>query len=256
MSLRLEGAVVRFGDRSALDGVSLEPAAGAMTAILGPNGAGKSTLLRALAGLLPLSAGRLTLDGSEVSTLPRRELARAVTWLPQHADVPFPFPVEQVVMMGRYAHLRRWEAEGERERSAVESALTQVDAADLRGRPFTELSGGEQKRVLLARTLATEAPVLLLDEPIADLDVRHALEFLAMLRRLGRTVLLAIHDLNLAMRTCDRFVLLDRGRVVAHGSAPEVLTPERVSEVFGVEARRTADGTGLIVEPRAPGRSS
>ena len=238
MKLAMEDGSVELGGRSVLRDVTLSFEEGAVTGILGPNGAGKSTLLRALTGLVPLAAGRVKIDWRDLSALSRREVARRVGYLPQSTEVPFSLPIEDVVMMGRYAHVKRFGSEGPEDRRAVDAALSAVDADSLKGRPVNELSGGERQRVLLARTLATEASVLLLDEPTANLDIRHCLDLLDILRGQaadGRTIAVAIHDLNLAQQFCDRLLLVHDGRLVAEGTTNEVLLPGLMRKVFEVE---------------------
>lgn len=253
MSLRAENVSVSLGGVRVLHGVSLSFEQGTFTAVLGPNGAGKSTLLKTLVGLREPEEGQVVLGDREVRGIPRRELARSVSFLPQASEVPFPFPVEEVVLMGRYARLSRFRPEGAADRAAVARALESVDGTELRGRPVNELSGGEHQRVLLARTLATEAPTLLLDEPIANLDIRHSLELLDTLKGEssgGRTVVIALHDVNLASRYADRFVLLHRGRLLAEGGRDAVLTPERLREAFEVETRREGEAFVFFRRPK------
>lgn len=249
-----DGVTVELGGRRVLHGIDHVFEPGSFTAILGPNGAGKSTLLRTLAGLLPPTRGAVLLGSRDLRAMSRREIARALGYLPQGAEMPFPFPVEDVVLMGRYAHLGRFQLESEEDRRIADRALAAVDGADLRGRPVNELSGGEHQRVLLARTLATGAPILLLDEPVANLDIRHSLEFLDLLKgrtRAGDTVILALHDVNLAYRYADRFLLLREGRLLDHGPAERVLRPILLREAFGVEARRAGD-TFVFYKARSP----
>ena len=250
MDLRIEDGGVSLGGREVLHDVSLRLAPGRLTAILGPNGAGKSTLIRALAGVLPLDRGSVWVGDQHACSFSRRENARWVGYLPQQAEVPFPFPVEEVVLMGRYPYLERFRPEGLEDRAAVARALRIADADSLRGRPVTELSGGERQRVLLARTLAAETPCLLLDEPVASLDIGHSLDLLEILRRLadeGRTIALALHDLNLAYQHCSHFVLLSEGRLVAEGPAESVFRPELLRETFAVEPRFVVEnGTRLV----------
>lgn len=246
MRLSIEGARVELGGRTALKSASADFHPGALTGVIGPNGAGKTTLLRALAGLLPLAAGSVSLDGAPVGTLDRRETARRVGYLAQSHGPAFPFRVEEAVAMGRYPHQGRLAPETAADREAVDAALRDADADGLRERLVTELSGGELQRVLIARTLAARTPVLLLDEPFASLDVRHSLDVLRILRaqaREGRAVVVSAHDLNLAQRFCDVLLLLHEGEILAHGEARSVLRPALIERAFQVRVRvLRADG--------------
>lgn len=229
--------------RPAVDGVSLEVPAGACTALLGPNGSGKSTLLRLLLGTLSPALGAVSFEGRPVSAWPRAEMARRVGVVPQGEEINFPITVGEMVMMGRYPHLGRWRREGEADRRAVEAALERCDILELAERPISTLSGGERQRALVARALAQEPGVLVLDEPTAALDVKHEMAIFELLRDLGRggvTVLLVTHSLNLASRFADRLVLLSRGRVAARGAPAEVIDQRRIEEVYGWPVRVTA----------------
>jgi iron complex transport system ATP-binding protein len=230
-----------YGRRMVLRDFHLAAEPGTLTALLGPNGAGKSTALRALARLLRPAAGSVTLDGEDVWRLPRRSFVRQVAFVSQTAEADWPVTVEQLVLLGRAPH-RGWllpYSAGDRE--ALLQALRQVDLEAFRARPLNSLSGGERRRAVVARALAQEARVLLLDEPGAHLDLRHHLELFGLLRRLAReggvAVVLSLHDLNLASLFADRAVLLREGRIVAQGPCPEVLTPELIRRAFGVEVQ-------------------
>ena len=254
MSLRAEGVGFSIGGRWLVREATLAVAPGQLVALVGPNGSGKSTLLRLLAGVWTPSAGAVTLDGRAVGRLPRREVARAVTLVPQDTHIAFPFSVRELVAMGRHAHRGRFEREGAADREAIARGLARADVAALADRDATTLSGGERQRVLIARSLATDARHLLLDEPTASLDVAHALDVLALCRRLadeGHALAVALHDLNLARRFATDAALLRDGAVVASGPAAEVLTPAAVGTVFGVEVSvaRTgeADTDGVYV---------
>lgn len=240
MRLKAENARVELGGRDVLKGVSASFPPGALTGVIGPNGAGKTTLLRALASLVPLKSGRVSLDGEPIDAFERKETARRVGYLAQKHEPAFPFRADETVMMGRYPHQGRLAPETDADREAVDAALRDVDAADLAGRAINELSGGEMKRVLIARTLAAQTPVLLLDEPFANLDVRHCLDILAILRAQaseGRTVVVSVHDLNLAHRFCDELLLLHQGEVLVSGNPRSVLRPEFIEQAFGVRAQ-------------------
>jgi iron complex transport system ATP-binding protein len=234
--LSVRGLSVRRGDREVLADVSLDAPRGRVTAILGPNGAGKTSLLQAVAGLLP-SRGKICVDGADASAMDRRERARALAYVPQRSALDAPLAVEAVVAHGRYAHNPR-AALTAADRRAVADAMEATDVTELARRPYTELSGGEQRRVLLARALATGAPVVLLDEPTTSLDIAHALALHAVLARLatdGACVVAVLHDLVEAAAHTDRAVVLDGGRVAAAGDTATVLSPDAVSRVWGVE---------------------
>ena len=239
-ALELRDAAVRLGGAEILRGVTLAFPPACVTGLAGPNGAGKSTLLRAVCGLVPLASGQALLDGRPVSALPRRRLAAAVHLLPQNVQLNSPFTVREVVGMGRHPHLGRFSAPGPRDREVVERAMEQTGVTGLALRPVTELSGGERQRALLARSLATEAPVLLLDEPTANLDILHQLEVMELLKGFaaqGKTVVAVLHDLNQVRKHCGHAALLGRGCVAAVGLPSEALSVENVETVFGVSAR-------------------
>jgi iron complex transport system ATP-binding protein len=237
-ALRTEGLSVP--GRLAPATLSLQP--GTLAALVGPNGAGKSTLLSALAGLLP-AQGRAFLGPDALHALDAPERARRLAWVGQEARFDFAFTVREVVAQGRFA----WGDDGR----GIDEALAAFDLRALGSRPVTQLSGGERHRVTLARALATGAKVQLWDEPVAQLDVRHALEVLALARKLageGSTLLVSLHDLPLALRF-DQVLVLDRGTLVAQGRPQEVLTAALIREVFGV---RAVTGPELLLELETP----
>lgn len=212
-----------------LEDLSVDLGPGELVALVGPNGAGKSTLIQALAGLLP-ARGAILWDGQPLSHIPAAERGRRLAWVGQEAQFEFAFPVREVVAQGRYA----WGDDP----AGVAEALAELDLGFLADRPVTRLSGGERHRVALARALATRAPIQLWDEPVAQLDVRHALEVMRLARRLtvaGGTVVVSLHDLRAAYRF-DRVLVLDRGHLVGNGRPHEVLTAELIRQVFRVEA--------------------
>ena len=234
--LELRGLRVRLGDRWALDGVDWSVSSGELAAVIGPNGAGKTTLLRALLGSVR-SEGTILLNGSPLAALGRLERARRVAWVPQSSRLSLPLPVWRVVAQGRHMHAGAFGRLRAADHRSVEGALAEVDALHLLDRPYHELSGGEQRRVLIARALATEAPVLLLDEPTASLDIEHALLVLELARRLcreGRLAVVVLHELEHALRYASSCLLLDHGKVVASGRPDRVLTQRHVREVYHV----------------------
>lgn len=221
---------------------SFEP--GTVTALLGPNGAGKSTLLRALAGLLPVTCGRIRLDDAELGDLSVRERARLVAMVPQHPALDFHFSAREVVMMGRHPHIGRFGTESARDHAAVDVALATTCTEELVDRDTATLSGGERQLVFIAKAIAQDTPVVLLDEPISALDVAHQLQVLQLMRALadeGRTVVAALHDLDLAARIADQAYVVGKGHVQAQGTPAEVLTPTLMRQVFGVDAHIGTD---------------
>ncbi|HJM26411.1 MAG: ABC transporter ATP-binding protein [Acidimicrobiales bacterium] len=240
-----------------LRGVDLDVPSGGWVTVVGPNGAGKSTLLRAVAGSLT-PGGEVLLDSRPVRSLSRRETARLVALVPQEPVIPPGMRVLDYVLLGRTAHLGFFEAEGMGDVEMAVSALHDLDAGHLAGRTVDTLSGGERQRVVIARALAQESPVLLLDEPTTALDIGHQQEVLDLVDGLrserNLTVLATMHDLTLAGQYADRLVMLDGGLVAASGPAAEVLTGEAVSRHYGVRVRVIDDEVGPIVVPvrRAP----
>ena len=241
--------------RAALNGVTLDVAAGSLTAVLGPNGSGKSTLLRALLGTTPIESGSASFGGRPVAEWERAAMARAIGVVSQDEATPFPLSVRDLVGMGRYPHLGPWRREGAADVHAIERALARCDVLDLAERPLATLSGGERQRARVARALAQEPCALVLDEPTVALDVRHEMEIFELLRELratGVTILLVTHHLNLAARYADRVVMLSDGQVAGDGPPAAVLTESRVSDVYGWPVDVVSHSTGAPqVVPRA-----
>jgi iron complex transport system ATP-binding protein len=237
--IRLDGVTVLYRDRAALHDVGLAIDAGERVAVIGPNGAGKSTLLRVVAGLLRPAAGSVELGGSPIGRLDRLAVARRLAVVPQLPTLPFATTVEEVVALGRLPHEHPVRGMRPGDRAAVAAAIDRVGVGHLLGRDARELSLGERQLVLLAMAVAQAAPVLVLDEPTVHLDLRHQVEVMELVADLnardGTTILAVLHDLGLAAHFFPRLVLLDRGRIVADGSPAEVLTPDRIREVFGVD---------------------
>jgi iron complex transport system ATP-binding protein len=243
--------VERVG-RWILKEVSLDVREGSVLAVVGPNGSGKSTLLRALAGLWRVHEGSVLLSGRSLDTLRRAEVAREITYVPQESQFEFDFTVREIVLMGRYAHRGRFDRETSEDHKAADDALRRADVAHLAERSVLRLSGGEKQRVLIARSLATRARILLLDEPTANLDVDHSLDVLALCRSLaddGHAVAIATHDLNSVYRFADHVALMESGKLISLGPPAEVLTPDNLKRTFKVESEALAgsDGTPVLL---------
>jgi iron complex transport system ATP-binding protein len=258
MILEARAATVRYrrGAPLALDRVTCQVGGSELVAIVGPNGSGKTTLVRALLGLLPLERGAVLVDGRPVGAWSRAALARAVGVVGQQEETVFRLTVAETVMLGRYAHLGPLESPRDVDRAAVQAALRRCDILELADRPIDSLSGGEWKRVRVARALAQEPRALVLDEPTASLDIRHEMELFELIRQLvdgGLAGLVITHHLNLAGRFADRIVLLDRGIVVAEGKPTAVMQRETLSRVFEWPLAVTAwsDGSPQVVPLRA-----
>jgi iron complex transport system ATP-binding protein len=244
-------------ERLALDDVSCEIAPGRLLAVVGPNGSGKSTLLRALLGLLELEDGEVMLKGRPIGAWRRQDIATLIGVVSQREEILFPLRVEETVLLARYARLGPLAPVGAADRAAVRNALERCDAWSLRDRHTHTLSGGEWQRVRVARALAQEPEALLLDEPTVALDVRHEMEVFELVRELangGLAALVVTHHLNLAARYADAMILLDQGRLVAHGAPTEVLRADVLSAVFGwpVAVAPWRDGSPQLV-PLRPG---
>jgi iron complex transport system ATP-binding protein len=245
---------VTLGGACVVDDVSLDVADGEWVTLIGPNGAGKSTLLRALAGLVGYE-GTIELAGDDARSLRRRELSRRLAFVPQSPLLPPVLSVREYVLLGRTPHVGVFGAESARDLEATDRALELLELTEFAPRQLGTLSGGEQQRAVLARALAQEAPLLLLDEPTSSLDIgrqQQALELVADLReRVGLTVLSAMHDLTLATQYADRLLLLSGGSLVAGGPPGEILTEELISTHYRADVRVFDDGAGPIaVAPR------
>ena len=245
MTISASGLRLDLGGRTILDRVELAIPAGRITAVVGPNGAGKSTLLRAFAGLATPAAGTITLDSRSLATIDRNTLARTVAYLPQERAVHWPLAVRAVVALGRLPY--RDNGAGD---AAIGAALAAMDITYLADRPILELSGGERARVLVARAIAQQAPILIADEPTAGLDPSHALALFELFTRLageGQTIIIALHDLSLAARFAHHVVLIAGGGVAAAGRAADVLTPRHLQPAFGVTMLcTTVDGLPIV----------
>ena len=241
MTLRAERVSWRRGGVLVIDGVTVQPAPGSTVALLGPNGSGKSSLLRLMQGAARPDTGTVTLDGADLSGMRRREIARAVAMVSQHAETDADIIVRDVVRLGRTPHRPLWGGDTAQDERAIDCALEHVGLTEKASHRWHTLSGGERQRAHIARALAQDPRELLLDEPTNHLDIRHQLELLALVADLPVTAIIALHDLNLAAMFCDVVLVLQRGRVVAGGPPADVLTPSLIADVYGVRAHVSRD---------------
>jgi iron complex transport system ATP-binding protein len=241
-SLALQALDVSFAydrGRDVVDRVALDVPSGAIVGLLGPNGSGKTTLLRLMSGTLTPRLGRIAVGGAAIETLSRRELARRIAVVPQETHSTFDFTVLEIVLMGRYPHLGRFELEGADDVSIAREALLATGTSAFETRRFATLRGGEKQRVVIASALAQSTGILLLDEPTASLDLGFQLDIATLLARLNReravTMVVSTHDLNLAATFCTELVLMKSGRVLARGPTDGVLTPANIRSLYGVD---------------------
>lgn len=252
MILDVDGIEFAYESTSVLDGVTLSVERGELLGVIGPNGSGKSTLLQCLNRLLEPDDGSIYVDGDDLESLSRDEVARQVGYVPQRETRMFSSTVYDTILLGRKPHVN-WRA-SQQDRAVVESIIEQLDLESLALRSLDELSGGQRQKVLIGRALAQEASVLLLDEPTSSLDVRHQLEVLDLVANQiedGMAGVLAIHDLNLAIRYCDSLALLCENEIVAAGP-PDILTGDLIGDVYGVEATVTEHEGRPLVIPEQP----
>jgi iron complex transport system ATP-binding protein len=247
--LKVDNVSFRYGEQWVLRGIDFTVEKGDFLGIIGPNGSGKTTLLRVIDGILAPQEGAVLLEGTEIGKLRREALARSVAVVPQYSALAFPFSVEEVVLMGRAPHLGRWRFEGDEDNRIARKAMEMTDTLGLAARDMESLSGGERQRVLIARALAQDPRLMLLDEPTAFLDIRHQVDFFDRIRLLNRdrglTVIAVTHDINLAAHYCDRIILLKGGRIGAAGPVDAVITEENIRKAY--ETRVMVDrhpGTG------------
>ncbi|MFI1236353.1 ABC transporter ATP-binding protein [Nocardia salmonicida] len=243
--LAADAVSLGYGERVIVDELSLDIAPGVVTTVIGPNGCGKSTLLKSLGRLLRPREGQVVLDGKAISSMKTKDVARVIGMLPQTPVAPEGLTVADLVARGRHPHqswLRQWSADDETE---VAAALAQTGIADLADRTLDELSGGQRQRAWISMALAQGTDILLLDEPTTYLDLAHSLEVLDLVDRLhaeyGRTVVMVLHDLNLAIRYSDELVVMRAGRIVTRGKPADIVTADLLAEVFGLEATVLTD---------------
>lgn len=255
MTLRTREVTWNRGGRLVVDGISLDPRPGETIGLLGPNGSGKSSLIRLLAGAVRPTSGEVTLDDTSLASVSRRETARAIAVVTQHADTVVDITVHDIVALGRIPHRGTFGGDRDADARAVAEALARTGLTPKAGELWHRLSGGEQQRVHIARALAQEPRELLLDEPTNHLDIRYQLDLLQLVCELPVTTVVALHDLNLAAMFCDSLLILKDGRAVEAGPPSEVLTPELISHVYEVDATvRVDESTHRPVITFHPGR--
>lgn len=236
--LKTEKVTLAFRGKPVLKGIDLTVGPGEFLGLIGPNGAGKTTLLKCLNGIYP-SGGKIWLKGVELKNLTEKEIALRIGVMHQNVQVTFPFPAREVVLMGRYPHLKRLQRESSQDYRIARESMEYTDTLQFAERPISELSGGERQRVLFAKVLAQQPEIILLDEPTASLDISHQeqiFQYARVLAAQGKTVIAAVHDLKIAARYCTRLVLLKDGEILADGAPEEVLTSDNISEAYGVRA--------------------
>jgi len=238
-NLRLENVSLGYGKQTVLHNISLETKPGEMLGIIGPNGSGKSTLIRGITRLIQPSSGQIFLDGYDIASMNRHDLARLMAVVPQNPILPQLFTALEVVLMGRTPHLGLLRYEGERDLAIVKKAMEATQTLAFAERRVGELSGGERQRLTIARALAQEPKLILMDEPTANLDINYQIETLDLARQLCREqnliVLVTIHDLNLASQYCDRLIMLSDGRIYCQGTPKVVINAQTIKEVYGAE---------------------
>lgn len=237
--IELQHITVRFGKREILNDINADIAGGRITAVMGPNGCGKTTLLRCIGGLLEPTAGQVLIDGQRVQDFSARALAQKVAFVRQQAQTDFEFSAFETVLMGRNPYQKRLQNESQADWDIVEQCMRQTGTWHLRMSKPHEMSGGELQRVMIARALAQQTPVLLMDEPVSNLDISHQLEIMRLLRNTDKSVIIVIHDLNLALQFCEDLLLFHEGRRLYRGPLAEGLTPENIRTVYGVETHMT-----------------
>lgn len=246
MEIRTDDLHAMLGGTEILHGIDFTAGNRSLVGVIGPNGSGKSTLLKCIYRVLKPSEGAVFVDGQPLSEYRVRDSAKKIAVLAQHNFYNFEFTVQDVVLMGRAPHKRALERDSAADFKIVHEAMERVGVAPLRDRLFSTLSGGEQQRVLLARALAQQTPCLILDEPTNHLDVKYQLELLDLVRSLDRTVIAAIHDLNIAAMYCDTIFVMQSGRIVAAGAPRDVLTRSLIRSVYEVDADVFTDSDGLL----------
>ena len=250
--IKLEQIGFRYNAHWVLKNISCDVREGEFLGLIGPNGSGKTTLLKVIDGILKPQEGEVRINGNSCKKIKRNILAKTIAVVAQDSQMIFPFSVHEIVLMGRAPHLNKWKFEGKEDFRIVRDALEMTDTVPLANRSMSALSGGERQRVLIARALAQQPQILLLDEPTAFLDIKHQIDFFDLIKRLNKinalTVIAVTHDINLASLYCDRIVLLQKGHIHSLGSPEEVITEKNIQEVY--ETHVTVDQSPVTGRPR------
>lgn len=238
--LELQNIAIAYGTTNILQGVSFGVHSGELIGIIGPNGAGKSTLLKSIEGIIKPSDGKILLGNRDIQTIKQKEFAHEISYLQQQSAIPFAYKVKDLVMSGRFCHLSWWQQEGSKDHEIVQAAMEYTGVAELADRPVNDLSGGQRQRVMLAKVLAQQTPIMLLDEPATGLDIIYQEElfgFCQALCKAGKTVLMVVHELSLAARFCSRLLLVANGSLLADGRPEAVLTEKLLTEAYGADIK-------------------
>ncbi|HEY8363717.1 MAG TPA: ABC transporter ATP-binding protein [Tissierellaceae bacterium] len=222
-----------------IDNISFKIDEGKFVSLIGPNGSGKSTILKLLNHLYYPWEGRILIDNQDINSFKKKELARKVSFVPQNTLIDFDFTVEDIVLMGRYPYKKRFEKYNEKDYEVVYEALKSTNTFGIKDKYITEISGGERQRVIIAKALAQETPIILLDEPTSHLDLNHQIEILNLLKKLNRekktTIIIAIHDINLALRYSDEIIIINSGKIIDNGKPEKVITEENIEKVYNIK---------------------
>ena len=245
--LKVQNICYGVKDRQILNGADLEVSAGEFVGLIGPNGSGKSTLLKNIYKVLKPQQGTVRLMDLDLLAMSNREMAQRLAVVIQEHETAFDFTVEEVIRMGRHARKGLLESDNAEDDALMEEVLNRTGLQPIREQSFLTLSGGEKQRVLIARALVQDTPCLILDEPTNHLDIKYQLELMELVKSLGRTMLAAIHDLNIAAHYCDKLYAIKGGRIVAAGTPEQVLTPELIRELYEVEAKVSHDEDGIFI---------
>ena len=252
--LQIQDTSFSYDQETVLHSISMDVNPGEFVGVIGPNGSGKSTFLKILGGVLTTNSGKLFFKGKDFLDYNRKQLARSITWIPQEHPMVFPFKVSEVVLMGRHPYLSAFTFEGDEDIEIARSAMEQTQTLQFAQRRFNEISGGEKQRVVIAGAIAQEPELMILDEPTSALDIKYQIQILNILRELNQkknmTVILAMHDLHLASKFCNRLILLEEGKVFQDGKPEEVLQKEHLEKVYGIKVHLIRDHDGdIIISP-------
>jgi len=249
--LKLNDIHFAIEDKTILGGISANFEAGKIHGIIGPNGSGKSTMLKNICRIWEPQTGTILINNKDYRSIPRKELSKIVTMVPQHTNVSFPIPVYDIVAMGRNPHLGRFESLKKTDLEIIDRALKQTNIYELKDRYINELSGGESQLSIIARAFVTEAALILLDEPIAELDIKHTLAIIAILYTLKeqrKTILVNMHDLNLARKFCDTISIIHRGKMFFTGSPEQAFSEDNIRQVFEVNVKEVKKNSTVFLD--------